>query len=453
MPDTKDFHGMKNILLDNEDWMVVDPLDYDAFVYYAPEKFKGSWNQFREGDTYFVIDKNNQSNNGLVTYTIHKEDGKIEYYNAYGTARPKMDVLVEFPDKVKSVVDNIVGQSDVYKLLLAVKNGEKVTSRQMENSDDLIWKFTYNEKNPSKSMVKLHFDEIKDYLNLFELDEYDIYFAEALYSYYGNYEFIDYDHGYNEWTDGYLLYQFSEENLNKFKQITRVVLPTAAKLEDDEQKETASKKVEDMFPDEISEIISDWVDEQNICRSKGAKEWVESDVCDYFNEYGIIKQNCFSNYYTTVGILLSLYNIVKDKTFNLTEVLKDIGHRTSNVGGWDENRWEVDCVDFDEETFNKTVEYRLDKILEKIEVSKDFIDVYEYSEIYDRISKEFKFNYRYKTKSGREFFIRKIDPSNNKIIVQVYKKEGGMEDRSYTEEEFNNFLVSPELFEGFIRIN
>jgi len=72
MPDTNDFHGMKNILLNNDDWMVVDPLDYNAFVYYAPEKFKGSWNQFREGDTYFVIDKNNQSNNGLVTYTIHK---------------------------------------------------------------------------------------------------------------------------------------------------------------------------------------------------------------------------------------------------------------------------------------------------------------------------------------------------------------------------------------------
>jgi hypothetical protein len=62
-------------------------------------------------------------------------------------------------------------------------------------------------------------------------------------------------------------------------------------------------------------------------------------------------------------------------------------------------------------------------------------------------------NNRYKTKSGREFFIRKIDPATNKIIVQVFKKEGGMEDRSYTEEEFNNFLVSPELFEGFIRIN
>jgi hypothetical protein len=29
----------------------------------------------------------------------------------------------------------------------------------------------------------------------------------------------------------------------------------------------------------------------------------------------------------------------------------------------------------------------------------------------------------------------------------------GWQDRSYSEDEFNNFLVSPELFEGFIRIN
>jgi len=51
MPDTKDFHGMKNILLDNDNWMVVDPLDYDSFVYYAPEEYKNSWNQFKEGDS------------------------------------------------------------------------------------------------------------------------------------------------------------------------------------------------------------------------------------------------------------------------------------------------------------------------------------------------------------------------------------------------------------------
>jgi hypothetical protein len=75
MPDTKDFHGMKNILLDNEDWMVVDPLDYDSFVYYAPENYKSEWNKYREGDTYFIIDKDKEP---IQTSVIHKtQDNKI----------------------------------------------------------------------------------------------------------------------------------------------------------------------------------------------------------------------------------------------------------------------------------------------------------------------------------------------------------------------------------------
>ena len=450
MPDTKDFHGAKNILLDNEDWMVVDPLDYDAFVYYAPENYKSEWSKYRDGDTYFVIDKNKEP---IQTSVIHKtQDNKIEYYGNEAQRHRglnRREFESDLSDEVKSVVDEIVGQSDVYKLLLAIKNGEKVTSNQMERADDLIWGFRYNENNPIKSMVKIHFDEMEDYLKLFELEEYDVDFANSLYSYYGgDSTFIDYDHGYNEWNEGYLIYYFSDENMNKFKQIVRLVLPSVASLEDDSDKEEACKRVENMFSNEIDYITSDWVDEQNNCKSRGAKEWIESDVCDYFNKFGVITQNCFSNYYTTVGILLSLYNTVKDKTLGLMEVFKDLGYRANNVGGWDENRWEIECNDFDSESFNRAVENQLDKILEKMEDSDDFVDVYEYSQIFDRISKKYNLNFRYETKTGRGFFIKNIDPATNKIIVQVYKKEGGLEDRSYTEEEFNNFLVSPELFES-----
>jgi hypothetical protein len=453
MPDTKDFHGAKNILLDNEDWMVVDPLDYDAFVYYAPENYKSEWSKYREGDTYFVIDKNKEP---IQTSFIHKEDNKIEYYGNEAQRHRRLNRFEfesDLPDDVKSVVDEIVGQSDVYKLLLAIKNGEKVTTNQMERSDDLISGFRYNENNPIKSMVKIRFDDIEDYLKLFDLEEYDIDLANRIYSYYNDETFVDYDHGYNEWNEGYLIYYFSDENMNKFKQIVRLVLPSAANLERDSEKEEACKRVEDMFSNEIDYITGDWVDEQNACRTRGAKEWIESDVCNYFNKFGIITQNCFYNYYTTVGILLSLYNTVKDKTLELGMVFKDLGHRDSYIGGWDENRWEIDCSDFDSVSFNKVVEDQLDKILEKMEDSDDFVDVYEYSQIFDRISKKYNLNHRYETKSGREFFIKRIDPATNKIIVKVYKKEGGLEDRSYTEEEFNNFLVSPELFEGFIRIN
>jgi hypothetical protein len=454
MPDTKDFHGMKNILLDNDDWMVVDPLDYDAFVYYAPENYKSEWSKYREGDTYFVIDKNKEP---IQTSVIHKtQDNQIEYYGNESQRHRglnRREFESDLPNEVKLIVDEIVGQSDIYKLLLAIKNGEKVTTNQMERSDDLISGFRYNENNPIKSMVKIRFDDMEDYLKLFELNEYDIDLANRLYSYYNDETFVDYDHGYNEWNEGYLIYYFSDENMNKFKQIVRLVLPSAANLDEHSEREEACKRVEDIFSNEVDYITSDWVDEQNACKNRGAKEWVESDVCNYFNKFGVITQNCFYNYYTTVGILLSLYNTVNDKTLGLMEVFKDLGHRASYVGGWDENRWEIECNDFDDESFNRVVEDQLDKILEKMEDSDDFVDVYEYSQIFDRISKKYNLNHRYETKSGSGFFIKRIDPATNKIIVQVYKKEGGMEDRSYTEEEFNNFLVSPELFEGFIRIN
>jgi hypothetical protein len=454
MPDTKDFNGTKNILLDNEDWMVVDPLDYDSFVYYAPENYKSEWNKYREGDTYFIIDKDKEP---IQTSVIHKtQDNKIEYYGSEVRRHREMnrhEFESDLPDEVKSVIDNIVGQSDVYKLLLAVKNGEKVTTNQMERADSLIWKFIYNEKNPNKSMVKLSFDEMEDYLKLFELDEYDISFAESVYSDYGMFDFVDYDHASNEWDEGYLIHSFSDENLIKFKQILKLISPGVANLENDEVKSAASKTVESMFPNEIDYILSDWVNEENACKNKGAEKWIEGDVCDYFSNYGLIRQNCFREYYTTVGILLSIYNSVGDKTLSLYDLLKDIGHRDSNIGGWDENRWEIYCEDFDEVYYNNVVEKQLDKIFEKIEDSDEFADIHGYSELYNRIAQNYKMNNRYKTKSGREFFIRKIDPATNKIIVQVFKKDGGMEDRSYTEEEFNNFLVSPELFEGFIRIN
>lgn len=454
MPDTNDFDGMKNILFNNDDWMVVDPLDYDAFVYYGPENYKSKWKEYSEGDTYFIIDKDKEP---IQTLILHKtKDNKIEYYGSESQRHrglTRFEFESDLPDEIKSVVDEIVGQSDVYKLLLAIKNGEKVTTNEMVRADDLIYGFRYNENNPIKSMIKIRFDNMEDYLKLFELDEYDIDLAVSVYSHYNNVNFVDYDHGYNEWNEGYLLYEFSEENKIKFKQIVKLVLPSAVNLDEDSDKQEACKRVEDMFSREIDYIISDWVDEQNECRNRGAKEWIEGDVCNYFDKFGIITQNCFYNYFSTVGILLSLYNTVKDKTFEIGDVFKDLGYRANNLGGWDENRWEIECNDFDSESFNRSVENQLDKILEKMEDSDDFVDVYKYSQIFDRITKNYNLNHRYKTKTGREFFIRNIDPSTNKIIVQVNKKEGGLEDRSYTEEEFNNFLISPELFEGFIRIN
>jgi hypothetical protein len=450
MPNTNDFHGMKNILLNNDDWMVVDPLDYNAFVYYAPEKFKGSWNQFREGDTYFVIDKNNQSNNGLVTYTIHKEDGKIYYYNANGVTRPKSDILNKFPDEVKNVLDNIIG-SDIYKLLVKINNGEVVSAREMENAEEFIYDFKYTPKAPFKSKITFRFDD-EDYIKLFDPSDDDMWYYNAITSYYDSYEWDDGYQTTEDFAEGYFFSYFNDENLKKIKEILSIIEPSSVPLETDEQKLNAGKKLLDMFENEIDNIISDYTSEQNQCKTKGFNKMIKNDFCNAFENYGIFTRHCLTEYYTSAGILLDLYDTIDDKSLTIEELLFRIGSEM-NLTGWSDYIYEVDCEDFDQESFDSYTSTNLDRVMEKLEDESQYEDIHSYADIYKRLDAKFKVNNRYKTKSGREFFYRGINPKNNRILIQVFKKEGGLEDRSYTEEEFNNFLVSPELFEGFIRIN
>jgi hypothetical protein len=450
MPDTKDFHGMKNILLDNDDWMVVDPLDYDAFVYYAPEYMKSEWSTFREGDTYFVIDKNNQLKNGFVTYAIHKEDSKIRYYNAYGVARPKSDILSKFPDEVKNVLDNIVG-SDIYKLLVKINNGEVVSAREMENAEEFIYDFKYTPKAPFKSKITFRFDD-EDYIKLFDPSDDDMWYYNAITSRYDSYEFSDSYQATQDFTDGYIEQFFRGENIVKLKEILSIVLPDAVDLDTDTKRENAGKKLYEMFEDEIDNIISDYTAEENQCKTRAFEKMIKDDFCNPFENYGIFTRHCLTEYYTSAGILLDLYDTIGDKSLTIKELLFNIGS-DMNIANWSDYIYELDCDDFDNESLDRYVSDYLDKIMEKLEDESQYIDIYEYSELYNRLSSKFKINSRYFTDYKRDFFFRGINPEDNKILIQVFKKDGGLENRSYTEEEFNNFLVSPELFEGFIRIN
>jgi hypothetical protein len=451
MPNTNNLHGTKNILLDNEDWMVVDPLDYDSFVYYAPEVFKSKWNKYRDGDTYFIIDKNNQLKNGFVTYTIHKEDGKIEYYNAYGAARPKMDVLVEFPDDVKLVVNNIIGDGKLYPLLIKIQNGEYVSERELEDADELIYDFKYTPKAPFKSKITLRFYD-DDYIRLFDPSDDDMWYYNSITGNYDTYEFESEYQVTEDFQEGYIEQFFSDENLVKLKQILLIILPDAVELDTDEKREFAGKKLYDMFPDEIDNIISDYVSEMNQCKSRTFEKEISDSLCNQFFDYGIFTETCLTQYFTSVGMLTALYETMGDTTLTIKELLFKIGSDMDRVG-WSDYIYEYGCDDFDDESLDRYVSDYLDKIIDKLDDNSQYPDIHEYSELYKRLSSKYNLDGRYFTKNKRDFFYRGIDPKTNRILIQVFKKEGGLENRSYTEEEFNNFLVSPELFEGFIRIN
>ena len=257
-----------------------------------------------------------------------------------------------------------------------------------------------------------------------------------------------------DFAEGYLLAFFNDENLIKVKQILSIIEPSSVPLETDDQKSSAGEKLLDMFGNEIGDIIGDYVAEMNECKTRAFIKEMKDTLCNPFYNYGIFTKYCFREYFTSVNLLVSLYDSIGDKTLTISELLFRVGSEM-NLADWAEYIYETQCDDFDDESFDKYTSNNLDKILENLEDESQYVDIYEYSELYKRLDSKYKINNRYETKSGREFFYRGINPENNRILVQVFKKEDGseLEDRSYTEEEFNNFLVSPELFEGFIRIN
>ena len=123
-------------------------------------------------------------------------------------------------------------------------------------------------------------------------------------------------------------------------------------------------------------------------------------------------------YLTTARILLSLYNQVKDSTLTLTELLSELV-KDKDIGGWDEHMYEVDCVDFDDDSYQTYVTNRLEKIYDRLEDDENFVNVSEYSRLYQEITSKYKIDTNYKTKYGKSFKIIKINPADNKIHVAV----------------------------------
>ena len=456
MPNTNDSHGESKIIFEDEDWLIVEPMDYDSYLYYAPDNTRLMWKDVRNGQLFCIVDKENNAGlgGGFRTYIIFKdEDNKISYYNWNGVGRPRIDFLEYFPEDIKPQIEEVIGVGKMYDLLTRIVNGEQVSSRWMENVDEAVYDFKYTPKAPIKSKIDLRFDE-DDYIKLFNPSDDDMWYYNAITGNYDTYEWEDDYQATEDFKEGYFFNQFNEENLKKVKEIISIISPQSVELETDDQKSEAGKKLIDMFRNEVESMIYEYTSLTNESKTRGFNQMIKDDFCNPFYNYGIFTKHCLREYFTSVGMLLSLYDTMGDKTLTISELLFRIGS-DMDITGWSEYIYEIDCLDFDQEYFDSECSRHLDKIIDKLEDESEYADIYGYGELFKRLDSKFKINSRYYTKNGKDFFYRGINPKNNRILIQVFKKDGsaGMEERSYSEEEFNNFLVSPELFEGFIRIN
>jgi hypothetical protein len=155
---------------------------------------------------------------------------------------------------------------------------------------------------------------------------------------------------------------------------------------------------------------------------------------------------------TTVNVLLAMYNIAKERHTDLYKMLSNIAH-TMSVGPYEEYMYEYGCDNLDTESINRNTKFYLEKIIEEIEESDRFPNLAGFRETVASVLSKYDLNRSYKLNRGNpseSFRIQKIDPTTNKIFLTYYKSAGllGGEPRTYSLEEFNNFLHIPELFEN-----
>jgi hypothetical protein len=448
------------VIFENDDVMFIEIYGYQAMEYYGSEYLNRTYkpNKLRGGDLYLVIDKNGDNN-----YQIFEpKHGNVEIEDFDGRMKEFVDVIKKYPDLEKILID-LVTINTPYGMLLAIKNGIDVDRWRLRDIDDCFSKVVLNQKNPGKSMIELSFDE-SEFFDFFEFTngDWDKKILSSLFGgryggYYG-YDIYDSDTIYYDWKEGYILRNINDENEQLLTKIVTIASPALLKFKDNQDKyyESVSKFLDDNFNGEAENMKDEYKDLLNNGADEKIKKFAISDIGDPFRDYGVIVkgEKYFSNYVTTVNVLLTLYKMMGvDKSATLKELFEKLGKSLNlNIGNYNEIGREA--YEIDEERWNDVVKSNLEEILEYIEENPEqFEGTKKYGEVLQAIDKmgyEIGSDYPLPYDRKKIFRIDDINKENLRIILS-YNGDKGFERRTYSLEEFNNFLQSPELFESLVK--
>lgn len=447
------------VIFENDDVMFIEIYGYQAMEYYGSEYLNRTYkpNKLRGGDLYLVIDKKGDKN-----YQIFEPKyGNVEIEDFDGRMKEFDEIIKKYPDLEKPLL-NLITINTPYGMLLQIKNGIEIDRWRLRDTDDCFGDLVFNEKNPSKSMISLLFDE-SEFFNFFEFTEgdWDKRILTGLFgNSYGGYgvDIFDSDWINEEWKDGYILRNINDENQELLKKIITIASPGILSFKEDEYKyyQNISEFLRSNFSRESDNIIDDYREQLNEGADNKIKKLAISELGDPFRSYGVIVKGnkYFRNYVTTISILMSLYSLTDtDKNKSIKELFEKLGKSLDlNVGSYDEvgrEAWEVD-----EESFNDVVKTNLERVLDEIEENpEEYEDTRKYGEIIqtlDKMGYEIGRYYPLPYDNKKQFKIDGVNKENFRIIL-TYSGDNRFERRTYSLEEFNNFLQSPELFESLVR--
>ena len=317
--------------------------------------------------------------------------------------------------------------------------------RAKELTDDLISDVRDN------GIITLRFENDAEYFKLFDLPEDDINFLISLFNPYNNFELFDYYRAEEDWKDGYIVGYFSDENMELLEKLKNIIAPDVDIQAD---KEKISKVLNDLFSKQVDYIVGEYETEMDTAMRGSIEESVKDELCNIFMTDGIHSiTGCFYKYMTSVDALIKLYDNHNSKGSELYDLLKIVGHNKSVNDNYYESMYEyMYTVDFDTKSFNNTVTYRLERIMEELEDSDKFLDIEGYKKIIQNLTKRYKFNvWRLLPKDENILFkIIRVNPENNEIEFEYKQRIGYDFKKAMLDlDSFNTFLYQPELFPLF----
>jgi hypothetical protein len=445
-----DAYTESEIILENSKYLIVMANGPISAKYFGGDRFAGSnWGSvYRNGDLYFIIDKENRENSASLFIPNYGSMSIMDNDQNYLEFESLVEMFPSLESKLMTII-NPFGTS-TYRALKAIAMGiEPKDDYVLGQLDPMIYKLFFDKNKPEKSKITLTFRNDSEYFELFDLGDQGKWYVNAIFDHYGNgYDFVDWDDDYN-WKEGYVLYDFNDENKQKVNDILKYIAPNLTMDGEIETNAKIAVAMDEFFPKISQDIYNEYNSETNNGKNAAQREEIKDELCDIFRPYGLMKLSCFYKYITTVRILIKLFERY-GTNMTLEEVLKELGH-SIEVQDFYEYAYEVEAYEhFDGESFNRSVSYSLDKIIDELEDSDNFLNMAEFKEIVSEIGKKYSYSGRYKfpKDENRWFEIVTVDPKTNLLNIKTgsYSGDYKIQHTEKTLEDFYTLIYHPELF-------
>ena len=339
--------------------------------------------------------------------------------------------------------------SELYDLLVRVKNGYDPGWAYYSRYDDNLDDIRFNEKNPGLSSVNIVFSDYDDYLKLYSdlLDEDDIYYLKLFLSNQYQNDFDRYQLQ-EEWEQGYVASYLNDENKELIDRIAYFISKDSVRMDFTNKSKLLYKEYEG----EIDNIMWEWSDIEHNCRMDIIQDEIIDEFSNKFYNLGIKEVVPLYKYKCSVNTLIRLFDMFGLQSGTIFDLFKKIleVNQVSVGSYYNEMYWNTNCTNFDMESFNRSANWNLTRIYEHILDDEKFVDVEEFYDIKNAVDKEFGFDKwnKIKTKENLYFKVDDVDPATNKIIISFRNNESDdrEEKRSMTYDELKRMETQYELF-------